>query len=47
MSEPSPLTPPVPEWLLGLVVAATLFAGLVVALVLIVLLIRQQLRRAK
>ena len=47
MTEPSPLTPPVPEWLLGLVVAATLLAGLVVALVLIVLLIRHQLRRAK
>ena len=45
MTEPSPLTPPVPEWLLGLVIAATLLVGLVVALVLIVLFIRHQLRR--
>lgn len=47
MTEPSPLTPPVPEWLLGLAVVAALLVGLVVALVLIVLLIRHQLRRAK
>ncbi len=47
MTELSPLTPYVPEWLLGLVIAATLLAGLAVALVLIVLLIRHQLRRAK
>jgi hypothetical protein len=47
MNEPSPLLPPVPELLLGLVIAATLLAGLVVALVLIVLLIGHQLRRAK
>ncbi|MER6938020.1 hypothetical protein ABTX24_09355 [Nocardioides sp. NPDC127514] len=47
MTELSPLTPPVPEWLLGLAVVATLLVGLAVALVLIVLLIRHQLRRAK
>jgi hypothetical protein len=47
MSETSPLPPFVPEWLLGLAVAATLLGGLAVTLVLIVLLIRNQLRRAK
>ncbi len=45
MTEPSALMPPVPEWLLGLVIAATLLAGLAVALVLIVLFIRHQLGR--
>jgi hypothetical protein len=47
MTEPSPLTPPVPELLLGAVVVVTLLVGLAVALVLIVLLVRHQLRRAK
>ncbi|MFE4000294.1 hypothetical protein ACFX43_16045 [Nocardioides sp. YIM B13467] len=47
MNETSPLLPPVAEWLLGLVVAATLLAGLAVALVLILVLIRHQLRRVK
>ncbi|MER7559790.1 hypothetical protein ABTZ46_22795 [Nocardioides sp. NPDC126508] len=47
MTEPSPLTPTLPEWLLGAVVGATLLAGLAVALVVIGLLIRHQLRRAK
>jgi len=47
MTELSPLTPTVPEWLLGLAIVVTLLVGLAVALVLIVLLIRHQLRRAK
>ena len=47
MTEPSPLMPPVPEMLLGLVVMATVLAGLTVAIVLIVLLLRHQVRRAK
>ena len=47
MTEPSPLTPTLPEWLLGAVVVTALLVGLAVAFVLIVLLIRHQLRRAK
>ncbi|MER7609264.1 hypothetical protein [Nocardioides sp. NPDC127503] len=47
MSETSSLSPFMSEWLLGLVVAATLLGGLAAALVLFVLLLRGRLRRAK
>ncbi|SDK21570.1 hypothetical protein SAMN05428985_10356 [Nocardioides sp. YR527] len=47
MTELSPLTPTVPEVLLIFGIAATVLVGLAVVLVLIVLLIRNGLRRAK